>query len=105
MPTSSPPLPRVPPTRHLTRDHPPMEVKGVVAVSWNSWNLVPASRATTAICLGLPYLYHLSFVQAERQLLVLFVIIVCAVAPREARHGTRRPDRVASPCTRVKVLA
>ena len=68
-----------------------MEVKGVVAVSWN---LVPASRATTAICLGSPYLYHLSFVQAERQLLVLCVIIVCAVAPREARHGTRRPDRV-----------
>ena len=102
MPTSSPPLPRVPPARHLTRDHPPMEVKGVVAVSWN---LVPASRATTAICLGSPYLYHLSFVQAERQLLVLCVIIVCAVAPHEARHGTRRPDRVAPPCTRVKVLA
>ena len=77
-----------------------MEVKGVAVVSWN---LVPSPRATTATRLGSPYPCHLH--RPSRALTVGLFIVVRVIALRKAQHGPRRPDHVAPPCARVKVLA
>lgn len=91
--------PQVLPVRHLACDYPPMEMKGVAAVSWS---LLPVCRATTMTArLGSP---HYFIVRTECQLVVLSVI-VRAFALCKVRRGPRRPDRVAPPCAWVKVHA
>jgi hypothetical protein len=92
------PLQRVPQAHHAgARDHLAMDVIGAAAISWG---VVSTSRAMMTTILGSRYHLH-------RRNIVLHgpFVIVSAITFQKARHGPRRPDRIAPACSQVKVLA